>query len=339
MPKVVGPPTPEPLTTFLQLLRDHQRFLLTGHENPDGDCLGSQAGLFHLLRALGKEVAIVNPDPIGKSFDFLLRHTPFGSSRGENVPEYDVAVLLDCSQLSRLGTLGPVLQQRRRPIAVVDHHVGSEHGDGTHFYVDATAAATGVMVRRLHRELGVPLSAAGAEGIYLALIADTGWFRYSNTDAEVFALAGELVAAGVDVGAVYDNLYRRHHPESAMLLADALRRHRFTCGGRVAVVSLDKPLMERAARIDFDTDGVLEPLRSLDGVEVVVLLKERFDGAVKASLRAKADVDVQQICAAFGGGGHKKASGATMRMSLAEAETAMVAEVARGLERAGIAVR
>lgn len=327
------------MTTFLQLLRDHQRFLLTGHENPDGDCLGSEAGLYHLLRAMGKHAVIVNPDPIGRSFDFLLRHTPFGHSRGENLPEFDVAILLDCSQLSRLGTLGAALAQRGSPIAVVDHHVGSEHGDGTHCFVDATAAATGVMVRRLHREFGVPLSAAGAEGIYLALIADTGWFRYSNTDAEVFALASELVAAGVDVGAVYDSLYRRHHPESAMLLAEALRRHRFACGGRVALVTLDKALMERAARIDFDTDAVLEPLRSLDGVEVVVLLKERFDGAVKASLRAKNAVDVQQICAAFGGGGHKKASGATLRMSLAEAEAAMEAEVARGLARAGVAAR
>ncbi len=137
------------------------------------------------------------------------------------------------------------------------------------------------------------------------------------------------------VGAIYDNLFRRNHPDSAKVLATALQRHRFACDGRLAIVSLDKSVMERAVRIDFDTDSVLEPLRSLDGIEVVALLKERFDGSVKLSMRARADVDVQSICKTFGGGGHRKASGATMQMPLSDAETAVVAGVGRALEPFG----
>jgi phosphoesterase RecJ-like protein len=167
--------------------------------------------------------------------------------------------------------------------------------------------------------------------VFLSLVADTGWFRYSNADAEVFAMASELVASGVDGSRIYDALYRRAHPDSAGVLAEALARHRLRLSGRLALVSLDKALMERAGRADFDTDGVLDPLRSLEGVEVVALLKERFDGSVKCSLRARADVDVQAIVAQFGGGGHKKAAGATLKTTLAAAETAIEAAVQRAL--------
>lgn len=320
------------MTTFHDFLRSPHRFLLTGHENPDGDCLGAQVALWHLLRALGQTVHIVNPDPVGKSFDFLQRHTPFGHARAEEpLPAFDAVVLLDCSQLTRVGVLGQRLLQQRPTIAVIDHHVGSDAGDGSLCYVDVKAAATGALVRRLYRELGVPLSPAAAEGVFLSLVADTGWFRYSNADAEVFAMASELVGSGVDGSRIYDALYRRNHPDSATLLAEALQRHRLCLSGKLAMVSLDKALMERAARADFDTDAVLDPLRSLEGVEVVALLKERFDGAVKCSLRARADVDVQAIVAPFGGGGHKKAAGATMRMPLATAAAAIESAVQQAL--------
>ena len=320
------------MTTFPDFLKQKRRFLLTGHENPDGDCLGAQVALWHLLTALGQPVHIVNPDPIGKSFDFLQRHTPFSHGRAEaSLPAFDTVVLLDCCQLRRVGPLGQRLLQHQPTVAVIDHHVGSENGDGSVCYVDSRAAATGALVRRLYRELGVPLGPAAAEGVFLSLVADTGWFRYSNADAEVFAMASELVAGGVDGSRIFDALYRRNHPESAAILAEMLQRHRLRLGGRLAIASLDKQLMERAARADFDTDAVLDPLRSMEGVEVVALLKERFDGTVKCSLRARADVDVQAIVAPFGGGGHKKAAGATLSMSLAAADQAIESAVQRAL--------
>lgn len=324
------------MSEFHDFLRTTQRFLLTGHENPDGDCLGAQTALWHLLRALGKVAYIVNPDPIAGAFDFLQQHTPFGHGRSEQpLPDFDAVVLLDCHQLSRTGPLAPRLRERRPRIAVVDHHVGSDQGDGTICYVDPTAAATGALVARLHRELGVPLSLPAAEGVFVSLVADTGWFRYSNADREVFALAGELVAVGVDGSRIYDALYRRNHPDCVALLAEALSRHRLRLAGRLAMASLGKELMDRAARVDFDTDAVLDPLRSVAGVEVVALLKERFDGTVKVSLRARGDVDVQAIAAGFGGGGHKKAAGATLRSTLPEAEAVVEAAVQQALLAAG----
>ncbi|HEB54366.1 MAG TPA: hypothetical protein ENI87_14025 [bacterium] len=319
------------MTTLPDLLRAQSRFLLTGHENPDGDCVGGQVALFHLLRALGKTVHIVNPDPLSASFGFLAEHTPFSVASGQELPAIDVVVLLDCAQLSRVGRLGRQLGASSATVAVIDHHVGSEHGDGSVCYVDSTAAATGLLVRRLYRELGVELTRPAAEGVFVSLVSDTGWFRYSNADAEVFQTASELVALGVDSAHIYDTIYRRQHPSSPRILADTLLRHRLLLDDKLALVTMDKALIERASSADFDTDGVLEPLRSIDGVEVVALLKERYDGAVKCSLRARGDVDVQAIVAAFGGGGHKKAAGATMKMGLAAAERAIEQAVQQAL--------
>jgi len=316
------------VTTLPDVIRSNQSFLLTGHENPDGDCVGAQVALSQLLQGMGKTVHIVNPDPLVSSFDFLTEHTTFLCARaGDPIPDFDVAVLLDCSQLSRVGALGKAIGESGKTIAVIDHHVGSENGDGSVFYVDVTAAATGALVRRLHRELGVDLTLPAAEGVFLSLVSDTGWFRYSNADAEVFAMASELVDRGVDASRIYDTINRRNHPDSPYVLSDALQNSRLLFDGQLARLSLDKAMVERCSKADFDTDIIMEPLRSIEGVEVVALLKERFDGNVKCSLRARGDIDVQEIVRQFGGGGHKKAAGATMMMRLAEAERAIESAV------------
>ncbi|MCY2957944.1 MAG: bifunctional oligoribonuclease/PAP phosphatase NrnA [Planctomycetota bacterium] len=318
---------------FVELIRSQQGFLLTGHERPDGDCLGAQVALFHLLKALGKDVVIVNPDPITKTHDFLTRHTPFQTvNKQQPLPPFGVAVLLDCCQLSRLGELGPRIRNSGAVIAVIDHHVGSDRADGQVCYVDSTAAATGALVRRLYREFGVPLQLPAAEGVFLSLVSDTGWFRYSNTDVEVLSLAAELIGLGVNSSVIYDHIYRRMHPESVEILVAALGRHKKCLGGKLAMVCLDRNLADHASRVDFDTDAVIDPLRSLEGVEVVAILKERFDGAIRLSLRAKGDVDVQSIAAAFGGGGHRKAAGASIAMSLSDAALAVEEQARKAIE-------
>ena len=320
------------MTTLLDLFRSQQSFLLTGHENPDGDCVGAQVALSQLLLSMGKTVHIVNPDPLSKSYEFLAEHTSFGTAKNEaDLPEFDVAVLLDCSQLSRVGALGKSIAARNKTIAVIDHHVGCENGDGSVSYVDPTAAATGALVRRLYADFGAELTMPAAQGIFLSLVSDTGWFRYSNSDAEVFAMASELVALGVDSSQVYDAINRRNHPSSPQLLSDALEESELLLDGRMARISLGKSLLERCSRLNFDTDLIMEPLRSVEGVEVVALLKERFDGIIKCSLRARGDVDVQAIVKLFGGGGHKKAAGASLAMSLTEAESAIEAAVKQAL--------
>lgn len=323
-------------TEVLDLLQRPGRFLLSGHEHPDGDCVGSQVGLYHLLRSLGAEVEIFNPDPLARSLRFLAEHTPIGDARsGAEVPVSDVLVLLDCARVGRLGDLGQRIRAHAPKVLVIDHHVGSDQGDGDLCYVDCDAAATGVLVYNLYKALGVEIPQPAAEGIFVSVVSDTGWFRYSNTDPAALRIAAELVARGVRADRVYDNLFRELDPRAVGLLAEGLATHSYHLGGRLACAALPRELLHRISRAGFETDAILEPIRSVTGVEVACLFKELQDGRVKISLRSMGAADVQQIAASFGGGGHQKAAGATMGMSLdaaIQAVTARVAESLHGLE-------
>jgi bifunctional oligoribonuclease and PAP phosphatase NrnA len=316
---------------FLDLLRSPKKFLLSGHEHPDGDCVGAEVALYHLIRALGGEVDIVNPDPVARSLRFLQERTPIGNFRDLQIlPSFDVFVLLDCALLSRLGDMQDAVGESCTQVAVLDHHVGSECGDGDINYVDVTAAASGVLVYDLYRAMDVDISLAAAEAIFVSVVSDTGWFRYSNTDRRTMAIAAEMIDLGVRPDELYDRLFRANDPQSVGLLAEALNTHQFRLGQRLVFASLDQEILGRMNRHGFDTDGVLEPLRSIAGIEVAALFKSHPHG-VKLSLRAMGDVNVQAIAAVFGGGGHVKAAGATMRMSVQDAIAAVEREVRQSL--------
>lgn len=318
--------------SFVDYLPRAGAIILTGHEHPDGDCLGSQIGLYHLLRSLGHEVRILLPDAPLRSLEFLCRATPVAIHEpGRELPPCDTLVLVDCAELGRLGTLRDAVIRRGPRIAVVDHHVGSDRADGSIGFVDVEAAASGELVWRLYRELGRRPDAVAAEALYCALVADTGWFRYSNTDAKVFAIAADLVACGADPSAIYDRLYRSQPAQSVGILAEGIGRSEIELDGRVGFVTISHGLLERAARIGFDLDQVMEPLRSVGGIEVVVMLKELAIDRVKVSLRASGEIDVQRIAKAFGGGGHKKAAGVTVELPMAETRARIRSAIAAAL--------
>lgn len=321
------------MDAFVEFLQRSRSFWLSGHENPDGDCVGAQIALYHLLRQLGKEVVILNPDPPQSNLAFVTRHTPFSAFvAGERLPTVDALVLLDCAWIDRLGALAKEVRAQRPPIVgVVDHHVGSDAGDGDVCYVDPVAPSTGSLVYRMYGALGQPLGPAAAEGVFLSLVSDTGWFRYSNTTPEVMQTAAAMLEAGVDSSKVFDEIHRQNHPDTVSLLVQGLARQERSRDGRYAYSVIDRAAMEHGRRVGFDSDGVMEPLRSVAGTEVVALFKELGPSLVKVSLRAVRDVDVQAIAAEFGGGGHKKAAGTQIRMPLSQAIEAVRTKVERAL--------
>lgn len=299
-----------------QTIRANQRFLLTGHVRADGDCLGAECALFHLLTILGKQVSIVNPDPLSQRYKFLAAHTPFQhwdpSKSDGGVEPFDVAVLLDCAVLDRAGPVGARIRSLSAVTCVVDHH---QPGGGAPFhveFVDPAAPASGVLVYRLAKYMNVQLPIAALEAVFVSLATDTGWFKYSNTDREAFHAAGDLVAAGVSIASVYGKLYQTYPPDYPIGMGITLRSLRYEAGGRLAVVTVRSSELRAAGAELAETEDVLDILRSVAQVDVVLLFREPQNGRVKCSARSKGEVDVHALMSQFGGGGHKKAAGADL---------------------------
>jgi bifunctional oligoribonuclease and PAP phosphatase NrnA len=316
------PPITEVQTAALELLREGRRFLLVGHIHPDGDCLGSQVALAHLLREAGKEVVILNPDHPGSLYDFLRSTFPFGPYSGEALPPHDVCILLDINELSRCGDLeGPIREAPSKKM-VVDHHptVGEAWWDGA--FSDVEASATGVLVWRIAQHLGYSLNLGVSEALFTALVTDTGWFKYSNTDAETIGVAADLVARGVRPDRVFARLHQNNALDHPRSMGNILGRAEYFADHRIVVV--DHPLPAHGGPSLEDSDPVLDILRSVGGVEVVIYLRELEGGCCKLSARSKQDFDVNVLARRFGGGGHTKASGATIRGSLAEVKARLI---------------
>ena len=312
----------------LELLASGRRFVLSGHQRPDGDCLGAQCALASLLVDQGREVWIYNPDAPESRYAYLGEKVPFRAWRGGSLPVHDVCVLLDFSELSRTGELAPVLAAQPSRKLVIDHHLhhGPPWWDAA--YVDVSASATGLLVRRIAAELGWKLDRAAATGVFTSLVTDTGWFKYSNTDTETLRMASEMLALGVEPTRVYNALYQqrtRHHPA---YVGKLLSRAEYLAEGRLVIV--DQALADSVDPDLVDSDEVLDILRSVGSVEVVLFLREIPSGACKLSARSKTDYDVNQLARAFGGGGHKKASGATIPGALAEVRPRVVAAALAG---------
>jgi phosphoesterase RecJ-like protein len=307
----------------LSLLREGERFVLTGHVRPDGDCIGSQAALARILESLGKQVWILNPDPVQEQFDYLTENIRYGVYRGGDLPAHDVVALLDFSELSRTGPLADPLAAAPSKKLVIDHHVFEGEPWWDEAYVDCTASATGLLVHRIGKELGIELDALGAAGVFTSMVTDTGWFKYSNTDAETLRVAGELVELGVKPHELYSAIYQRNGREQPRGVGRALTQLEYFAEGRLAVVALSSAHSGEAELADGDE--VLDILRAVGRVEVVLLLREQSEGAVRVSARSKHDFDVQRLMAGFGGGGHVKASGATLPAPLKDAKAKLVA--------------
>ncbi|MEM6672778.1 MAG: DHHA1 domain-containing protein [Planctomycetota bacterium] len=326
------PPEPtDAQRAALELLAGAERILLTGHERPDGDCLGSEAALARILNARGQSAFVYNSDPPDEHYAEVVESAEFLVDDGGPLPDHDLVVMLDGSDLSRTGALAHRLREAPSDKLVVDHHL---HAGGAWWdaaFVDTTASATGVLVRRIAAHLDAAIDAGTARALFTTLVTDTGWFKYSNTDVETLSIAAELVGVGVRPAEVFGDLFQRQaagHPRS---LAAALARTTYYADGRLVVVDL--PLGPDGRSSDVDGDVVLDVLRSVESVEVALVLREIGPARCKLSARSKGAFDVQKLALAFGGGGHAKAAGATIEQPLIEARVELVEEALEQLAR------
>jgi bifunctional oligoribonuclease and PAP phosphatase NrnA len=308
-------------STFAEIggvLRAHQRFAVLSHVRPDGDALGSQLGLALSLSKLGKTVMVRNEDGLLEKYSFLpggeFLQTPQGDPQ-----DFDVAIALDTATQSRLGTATELVRSAKIWINI-DHHP-SNPGYGDLVYIDSTAPATGQILFELIQSQGLPMDAAIAENLFVAISTDTGSFQYPNTTARTFEIGAELLRCGVDVGRVSQLLYENYPRRRTELLRELLGTMRFEAAGKIASFSLSLKVAADLKVKPEDNEGLIDHLRAIEGVIVAIFFEELTDGKVRVSMRSKSDeVDVSAICQKFGGGGHKLAAGARVRGTLAEVE-------------------
>jgi bifunctional oligoribonuclease and PAP phosphatase NrnA len=338
MPLTLSPEKVALARAFAAALKPGQRVCITTHVNPDGDGIGSEVGLVHLLRAQGIEAIVTNPSLTPPRFSFLFDDLPSVDRSGEAVKELrraDLIVVLDISDLSRLGMLIETVRARGVPVACVDHHVSVGDLPPGPRYVDPGAAATGELVFELAKGNEWPITQAAARALYVAILTDTGGFRFSNTRPRTLRVAADLLETGVDPEKIYLEVYARAPEGRPRLFAEALQTLVVEHDYGLAWVTVPPGAIERLGVSSDDLDGVVEFPRSIEGVRMALLFREISQGRVKVSLRSVGDVDVAAFAKAYGGGGHTKAAGLSIAGSLAEVQATVLKAAREYLGRDG----
>ena len=331
MPLSLTPEKTAAAKAFAAAFRPGQRVCLTTHVNPDGDGLGSEAGLLQLLREQGVTAVVTNPTPTPSRFDFLFSGLPGADRSGQAVVELrraDLIVVLDISDVSRLGMLADTVAQRGVPVACIDHHVSSGALPDGPRYVDQSAAATAELVWEIAAANGWAISADAARALYVGILTDTGGFRFSNTRPRTLRVAAELLEVGCDPEAIYLEVYAKSPEGRPRLIGEALQTLVVEPEAGLAWVTIPPGAMERHNVTADDLEGVVEFPRSIAGVRMALLFRELNQGRVKVSLRSIGDVDVAEFAREFGGGGHTKAAGLSLQGSMAEVQRTVL-EAAR----------
>ena len=283
-----------------------------GHARPDGDCIGSQVALARVLTARGSPSVCVNPDPVPRRLAFAARGMTFvGTDEALLLPTDTLAVFVDCADHARAGER--IRQRFPSPAGNIDHHL-SNSGFAAANVVDSGSAASCEILAGLLLDEGIAIDACTATALFAGIVTDTGQFRFNSTSQRTFVLAGELVARGASPPEAGYELYERESSGKLRLLQKFLASLSMECDGRVCIGTLPLGVFEATGTTAEDTEGLVDFARSIDGVDVGVLIEERPDEGVKASLRAKDPLCRLDLAAAhFGGGGHACAAGLNLK--------------------------
>ncbi len=307
---------------FVEIVRTHQRFVLTTHVRPDGDALGCELAMAAILEALGKDVLVCNAFAVPPNLRFLdpgRKHRQLDADvPAERLDDREVLMILDTTAWAQLGAMGNVIKQTKAVKVVIDHH---QSGDdlGAELFKDVDAEAAGRLVVEAADQLGVPLTAEIARPAFVALATDTGWFRFSSTTAGTLRLAARLVDAGANPDQLYKELYETDTHGRLRLIGTALAHSQTELGGRLIHTWLDQSDFAACGAVASDSEDIINMTLAVGGTEAAVILVEQRGGGYKVSLRSRCQLDCSAIAEQFGGGGHKKAAGATLNEPLESA--------------------
>ncbi|MEI8173220.1 MAG: bifunctional oligoribonuclease/PAP phosphatase NrnA [Deltaproteobacteria bacterium] len=293
------------LNKIIGIINNCQSFLITSHVRSDGDAIGSEMAMYQMLKHMGKIAVVYNQDETPGNYRFL----PGTEEIVHTLPDlerYEVAVVLDCSDLERIGDEASRIVAVKR-IINIDHHI-SNGNFGGFSYVDHQASSTGELLYRLIKAMGVDFTKDVATSLFAAILTDTGGFRYRNTKKDTLVASGHLIEKGADPQWISENIYESNPPSKIRLLTRVLDTLTFDWSKKVGSMVVSRRTLEDTGALMEHTEGFVDIPRSIQGIEVSILFSEVSDQYFKLSLRSKGKVNVERVARTFGGGGHINAA-------------------------------
>lgn len=318
----------------VDLINNSGNILLTAHTKPDGDACGCIVAISNVLENMGKNFRAIMLSQMPDWYDFLFAQKPpilgedinLNQLTDEKFGEFDLIIIVDTNSLSQLPKFDKYLKQNDKPVLIIDHHATAD-GLGNVELVDSSAAATGLIVYDLIKYAGWRITETIAEALFVTVATDTGWFQFSNTDSRVHRACSELIDAGAKPIEIYHNLYQNFSYARFKLTVAMLNTLQLHLDGRFATQQISLKDFEQTGATHKDTENLINDCRRISTVETAALLVELEDGRIRCSLRSTGGIDVSEIAAKFGGGGHKMAAGTFLPGPLEKALEVILKEV------------
>lgn len=292
-------------------IQNSSNIAILSHVAPDGDNIGSSLALYNTLKNMGANPVYILDDDIPKVYKFLKGaqniHKP------DIVHNFDLVFVLDCGDIERLGKSRMYINNQF--VINIDHHISNTYFGDINL-IDANSSATGEIIYKLINKLHSAIDREIAECLYTAIVTDTGQFQYSNTTSKTHEIIAELIKNGVNPSYIYKNIYQSQPKEKIMLIKKALESLELYYNDMLSCITLSKQQILESGAKESDTENIINYGRDIDGVEVAVFLKEIDTKKIKVSLRSNSAIDVCKIAMSFGGGGHIRASGCTIKNTL-----------------------
>ena len=308
--------------TLYQQIETSERILLSTHENPDGDGLGSAYAMYNYLKNLKKDCRIIHISELPSEYMFFNNDNAIETYNSAYhdiwISKIDLALIFDVGDFRRLRDIGDLLTSNRKHVVNIDHHPDLSDGRFAENFINVDAAATGEMVYDFLMSNNIKLTKFMAEGIYTAVMTDTGSFCYSNTNQKCHQIAIESIDLGVNTSKIYQTVYENRSPAQVALLGEILNNLGYDLDGELAWFSISQEMMSKVGATKKDVDGFTDFVRSIRGVEVAIMFFELNSKTTRINFRSKGKYVINDIAKFFDGGGHKFASGALAEKELSE---------------------
>ena len=321
------------INKILKIIRENRTFFISSHMRPDGDSIGAQLALGSLLQRLGKDVYIANRDPVPAVYQFLPHSSDIHVA--EKVERnFDVAFILDCSDLQRIGNIID-LKNRVRTVINMDHHPDCELF-GDYNYVQPQASSVAEELYDLFKQSHWEIIEEEVLALYVGMLTDTGRFQEANTTPRCHEIVAELIKKGISPQVVSQKVYESRSGPGLRLLSLTLGTLEITAGGKIAHLSITQEMYKKTGAREEDTEGFVNFARDVEGVEAGILFRETDVGdQFRVSFRSKGRIDVSKIARLFGGGGHRNAAGCTIQGTMEEVKRRMLNAVSQEVDNTG----